>query len=71
MGRTKKVGTAGRFGARGGTRARKAIALIEKNQKKWQKCPSCGQTRVKRVSVGIWQCRKCSHKFAGGAYLAG
>lgn len=68
MGRTKKVGTSGRFGARCGTAGRKALAVVERGQKGWHKCPSCGQARVKRVSMGVWQCRKCMHKFASGAY---
>jgi hypothetical protein len=32
------------------------------------KCPSCGFTRVKRKSVGVWLCKKCGFTFTGGAY---
>ncbi len=65
---TKKVGSAGRFGARYGRSIRQKIATIEAKQKAWQKCPYCSKLRVKRVSTGIWQCRSCNTKFTGKAY---
>ncbi|MCS7131257.1 MAG: 50S ribosomal protein L37ae [Hadesarchaea archaeon] len=69
MGRTKKVGPAGRFGPRYGTKVRKLIAEIERKQRQAHKCPSCGAVGVKRVSTAIWQCRRCGVKFASGAYV--
>ena len=33
------------------------------------KCPQCGFVKVKRRSVGVWQCGKCNFTFAGGAYM--
>jgi large subunit ribosomal protein L37Ae len=36
--------------------------------KKPHVCPQCGFPRVKRVSVGVWGCRKCGFTFTGGAY---
>jgi large subunit ribosomal protein L37Ae len=36
--------------------------------KKTHVCPQCGFPRVKRISVGVWGCRKCGFKFTGGAY---
>jgi large subunit ribosomal protein L37Ae len=68
MGRTKSVGPTGRFAARYGATVRKRRAEIEIELKKPQNCPSCGYKTVKRVSVGIWRCRKCGYTFAGGAY---
>jgi large subunit ribosomal protein L37Ae len=65
---TKKVGSAGRFGSRYGRKIRKKVAEIEKKQKSSYPCPYCNFTRVKRVSSGIWSCKKCDSKFSGRAY---
>lgn len=67
--RTKKVGSAGRFQARYGVRARTKIRNVEIQQKTKHICPSCGHKKVKRMGTSIWQCKKCGAKFAGGAYL--
>ncbi|OYT42112.1 MAG: 50S ribosomal protein L37ae [Candidatus Aenigmarchaeota archaeon ex4484_224] len=69
MGKTKKVGSAGRFGPRYGKKQRKIVAEIEKLQRKRHVCPRCGLPYVKRLSTGIWYCTKCGAKFAGGAYV--
>lgn len=68
MGRTKKSGRAGRFGARYGVTLRQRVAKIEANMKIKHRCPSCQTFAVSRVSTGIWNCRKCGHTFTGGAY---
>lgn len=69
MGRkTKKVGAAARFGPRYGVKIRRQIESLERKQKMKHPCPECGHKAVKRVSSGIWQCRHCDLKFAGGAY---
>ena len=31
-------------------------------------CPECGSTTVTRDGTGIWECSRCEHTFAGGAY---
>ena len=66
---TKKVGTSGRYGVRYGKTLKVKVATIERQQKKKHKCPECGKNQVKRVSLGIYQCNKCNHKFAGKAYI--
>jgi large subunit ribosomal protein L37Ae len=67
--RTKKVGSAGRFQARYGVRARTRVRNVELQQKVKHDCPRCGHKKVKRTGTGIWQCYKCGVKFAGGAYI--
>ena len=68
MGRTKKVGTSGRFGARYGNTLKMLVANIEKVQRQKHMCPNCRFMKVRRLSSGIWECKKCHTKFAGGAY---
>ena len=69
MGRnTKKVAMTRGFGARYGSTLRKRYIKVVKEAKRTHKCPQCGNEAVKRMSVGVWNCRKCSVTFAGGAY---
>jgi large subunit ribosomal protein L37Ae len=67
--RTKKVGPAGRFSVRYGVRARNRLKNVEILQRQIHMCPSCGHQQLKRLSTGIWWCRKCGMKIATGAYL--
>jgi len=70
MGHTKVVGSAGRFGARYGSTLRRKVAMIEAKMRAPHRCPRCYTPgRLKRVSVGIWTCRKCGYTFAGGAWI--
>lgn len=71
MGRKKSIGSAGRFGTRYGRKSRVLISKIEKDQKRRYVCPKCKMPYVKRVSAGIWKCKKCGAKFAGQAYSPG
>ncbi|MBS7646819.1 MAG: 50S ribosomal protein L37ae [Candidatus Bathyarchaeia archaeon] len=66
--RTKKVGPTRGLGARYGATVRKRYIKIVTEMKKKHKCPQCGLPKVKRVSVGIWKCKKCGFTFTGGAY---
>lgn len=65
---TKKIGSLGRYGSRTGRKIRGEIKKIEDSAKK-NRCPNCNK-KVIRKSSGIWECRSCGLKFAGGAYLA-
>jgi large subunit ribosomal protein L37Ae len=67
--RTKKVGRSGKFGARYGLSVKKQIRAIEERKSARYTCPRCSKVNVKRVSSGIWQCRSCDLKFAGGAFM--
>ncbi|MEM3737667.1 MAG: 50S ribosomal protein L37ae [Candidatus Bathyarchaeia archaeon] len=68
MGHTKKVGMMGRYGARFGSTLRKRRGEIEAKMRRRHTCPRCIANAVRRVSVGVWQCKRCGFTFAGGAY---
>ncbi len=64
----KKIGSAGRYGVRYGKKARQLTSDIEKIQKQRHICPKCDMPYVTRAAAGIWNCKKCGAKFAGGAW---
>jgi large subunit ribosomal protein L37Ae len=65
---SKSKKSAGRFGARYGKRVRAKLVAVEEKQRVKQKCPFCGKTGAKRISTGLWHCKKCNKKFAHNAY---
>lgn len=67
--RTKKVGPAGRLGARYGVRIRKRIADIEAVSKGRHECPKCKAEAMTRTASGIWVCRRCGVKMASSSYM--
>jgi large subunit ribosomal protein L37Ae len=66
--KSKKTKSAGRFGTRYGRAVRAKLVGVEQKQRKKQKCPYCKKLGVKRLSTGIWHCKKCGRKFASDAY---
>jgi len=62
------LGSTKRFGARYGRKLKVKFSKIETEQRKFHKCPYCSKMAVKRISMGIWNCRKCKAKFTGKAY---
>ncbi|MBI3413422.1 MAG: 50S ribosomal protein L37ae [Candidatus Aenigmarchaeota archaeon] len=66
--RTKRIGSAGRYGVRFGQKIRKMVSDIEAVQKSKHTCPACTKTAVVREASGIWKCNICGCVFAGGAY---
>jgi len=71
MARTKKLKSTARFGARYGRRVKQKVLDIEKNQKKLHKCPACNKIKLKRIAMGIYECKKCKTKIADNAYFPG
>lgn len=65
----RRVGSAGRFGARYGRVSRKRVADIERLMRQDHACPSCGEREVTRDGTGIWECNRCEYRFAGGTFL--
>ncbi len=69
MARTKKTKQAAKFGPRYGLKIRRAWLEIDVMQRKKYVCKRCGKRTVKRVGSGIWECKHCGYKFAGGCYV--
>jgi large subunit ribosomal protein L37Ae len=63
-----KLKSAKRFGTRYGPRNKQKFATAEIEQRKKHVCPFCKKEQVKRISIGIWECKKCNSKFSGKAY---
>ena len=63
------TGSAGRLGCRYGRFVRKRVAEMEQVSRAYHRCPKCDVMGVHRKGSGIWECRKCGFKFAGGAYV--
>jgi len=68
MARTKKAGTAGRYGPRYGRKIRYNVRTVEKIAKSGQECPNCGKPKIKRLAPGIYECKSCRAKVTGKAY---
>lgn len=66
--KSKKIKSAGRFGARYGKKVRDKLVKIETKQRIKQKCPFCERYGAKRLSKGIWECSKCKKNFASNTY---
>ncbi|MEK6914186.1 MAG: 50S ribosomal protein L37ae [Nanoarchaeota archaeon] len=66
--RTKKIKSAGRFGSKHGVRVRRKITEIESTQRKKQNCIFCNGI-AKRISKGLWECKRCEKKFSGHTYF--
>jgi len=67
--RTKKVGPAGRLGARYGVRIRKRIADVEIESKGRHECPVCRAVAMSRTANGIWICNHCGANIASSSYM--
>lgn len=58
----------GALGVRYGFSLRERYMQVLKKRRAVYPCPRCGTGVLKRLSVGVWSCRKCDYTFAGGAY---
>lgn len=68
MSDSSERGTLKGLSSRYGSTLRKRYSRIMGNMKRTRRCPSCGSTRFRRESVGIWSCNTCKFKIAGEAY---
>ncbi|MDG6221092.1 MAG: 50S ribosomal protein L37ae [Candidatus Thermoplasmatota archaeon] len=66
--RTKKVGSAGRYGTRYGVKVRYRVKAIDADLAARNTCPRCQHNSVTRKKSGIWTCSRCSYTYAAAAY---
>lgn len=71
MAKKASVGLGKTYGTRYGKKIRDQTATYEVEARKKHKCPYCNYTAVRRVTTGVWHCKKCDAKFTGKAYSAG
>jgi len=64
-------GSVKRLGTRYGRTVRFKLGKIEAEQRKKHKCPYCSYVQVRRLSAGIWNCKKCGATFTNKAYTVG
>lgn len=69
MAKKKKVGASGSFKARYGLKPRRRWESVTEKMRQPSLCPKCRHIKLRRISTGIFQCRKCGIKLAGGAYF--
>ncbi|CDR96039.1 ribosomal protein RPL37A [Babesia ovata] len=69
--RTKKVGVTGKYGVRYGASLRKQARKILLLQHTAYNCPFCGKDATRWKAVGIWECKRCKRRVAGGAWSLG
>ncbi len=63
-----KLKSAARFGARYGLKIRREVDKVEEVSRAKHECPNCFKKSLKRQAAGIWVCKSCDYKMAGGAY---
>jgi large subunit ribosomal protein L37Ae len=56
------------LGAKYGRTLRVRYSRVVLLQKSKRRCPACGALKLKCEASGIWNCSKCGHKIAAGAY---
>lgn len=55
--------------AKYGLKTRQQFVKYSEAGKAYYFCKFCLFKKVKRVAIGIWKCRKCKVKIAGGAFI--
>ncbi len=57
-----------RLGSRYGRTIKEKLGKAEIAKKSSKTCAFCLKNKVERLAAGIWYCKKCNKKIAGGAY---